>query len=62
MVSARYYRGCILPETSRNGLFTAYVQFNSREGKFVRADTLGGLKQIITHTLEAHGMRSSHRN
>lgn len=64
-MSARptFYRGCIMPDRSErhHGLFTAYVQFSSSDGTFVRADSIPGLRNVITRTLADHGMKSAHR-
>lgn len=58
-----FYRGCIMPDRSErhHGLYTAYVKLSYSDGTFVRADSLPGLRHVITRTLADHGLKSAYR-
>lgn len=50
--TVREYRGCNIYPRDRYGMYESYVQTSRRHGRWLRADTLEGIRAVIRDALD----------
>lgn len=51
------YKNCNIFRAYPNGYYDTYVSVSHKDGRFFRANTLSGIKSLITDELSAHNLK-----